>query len=315
MIIIEDDIYAKQYAFLYNKGLKHIEIANKLKIPPSTLSKKIKNYFINGLLLEYYNVFIDKLMLDSWVYIFILNQRTKLSRCFTNRNFPKPTIMYYSPLPRPTYILYYLSYKSGRGEEPEPIPLTCLDLRLCRVKVYGSVKETIVPIEDYVNRKISLTSTIRSRHYSVSEIDDVDDYISRLFYIVSNPPLKNYKLRRLVEEIVSKNMTLHVFRNHYYKHINRNIVHRRILYRGYPRTYAIIQITSSGPLLLVEAVLNDMFDKGLLIGIDQVNIISYEPSILIIHAWVDPDKVWDEKIVFDNVPNIYYDIFIVKHII
>ncbi|ADI32292.1 hypothetical protein [Staphylothermus hellenicus] len=314
MFNIDDDNYAKQYAYLYNKGLKHVEIASVLQIPSSTLSRKIKNYFRNGILLEYYNVFIDKLILDSWIYIIILSQRTKLSKCF-KKNIPKPTITYYSPLPRPTYILYYLSYKSSRPENPEPISMLDIDLSLCRVKVYGAIKETIIPRENYINKKINLTHTIRSKNQEVSGIDDIDDYIGRLFYLVSNPPLKNYKLRNLVEEIFSKNSTLHIFRNHYYKRLYKAIIYKRIVYRRYPRVYAIIQTTLSGSLLNLESMLNDMLNKGLLIGVDQVNVISYEPLILILHAWIDPDIVWNNDIVLDYLPNIFYDIYVVKQIL
>lgn len=52
MFNIDDDNYAKQYAYLYNKGLKHVEIASVLQIPSSTLSRKIKTileteYYLN----------------------------------------------------------------------------------------------------------------------------------------------------------------------------------------------------------------------------------------------------------------------------
>lgn len=124
-----------------------------------------------------------------------------------------------------------------------------IDLSLCRVKVYGAIKETIIPRENYINKKINLTHTIRSKNQEVSGIDDIDDYIGRLFYLVSNPPLKNYKLRNLVEEIFSKNSTLHIFRNHYYKRLYKAIIYKRIVYRRYPRVYAIIQTTLSGSLL------------------------------------------------------------------
>ncbi len=308
--------YAKQYATLFNSGLKNIEIARKLGLKASQLSKRVKNLFMNGLLIEYYNVFVDKLLKPSWIYIIEQKQRTSISNCFNKSNYPKPTITYYSPVPRPTYIMYYISY-SGTSSSDEPLPLSMINVRKCRVTSYGLINNVIIPYEDYINNKIYiLERAINSNDYLFERIDYMDEYIAKTFFIASNPPLTNHGILYIVwKALMNENISKHVFKNHYYKHLRNTIVYKRILYRPYNREYAILEYVSVEPVLMFEELINDFLDKGLIVGVDQIHIISYEPLILIAHIWVNSEKLWNPEVLVHEAPNTYYNIWLVKQIV
>jgi hypothetical protein len=307
---------AKQYATLFNSGLKNIEIAEKLGLKASQLSKRVKNLFINGLLIEYYNVFIDKLLKPSWIYIIEQKQRTSISKCFNTGNYPKPTVTYYSPIPRPTYIMYYLSHP-GTSLGDEPLPFSIINVRKCRVSSYGLINNVVIPYEDYVNNKIYvLEKAINSNDYPSERIDYMDEYIAKTFFIASNPPITNHGTLDIVLKILmNENISKHVFRNHYYKHLRNTIIYKRILYRPYNREYAILEYVSVEPILMFEELINNFLNKGLIVGIDQIHIISYEPLILVAHIWVNPEKLWDPEVLVYETPNTYYNIWLVKQIV
>ncbi len=312
-LINNDEYIAKNYSLLSSMGFSQKEVSSLLGLPQSLLSRKIRRLNEHGYVLEYYNVFLDKLVYPTWIYFIESTQRTPLSKCFMDKNFYAPDLLFFSPICRSTYIAYYISRKYKDSEESSgPIRLDSIDYTKCRIH-YDYIKETIIPIEDFIDKRIYVLNGIRSSNFNVTA-DVYDDYIARLFFILTNPPMKYYGLMKLVERITINTFALDVFKNHYYSHVREKIVFKRYLYRKKPREYAILRIISTS-FTLVEELLNEMFANQLIIGIDQIFVLSYQPVSLVIHCWVDPEKIWDNSIVLEEFSNTYYYIYLVRRIL
>ena len=312
-LINVDEYIAKNHSLLSSMGFSQKEVSSLLGLSQSFLSRKIRRLNEYGYVLEYYNVFLDKLVYPTWIYFIESTQRMPLSKCFIDKNFYAPDLLFFSPINRSTYIAYYISRKHKDSEESSgPLKLDSIDYTKCRIH-YDYVKETIIPIEDFVDEKIYILNGIRSSNFNVT-VDVYDDYIARLFFILTNPPIKYYGLMKLVKRMTINTFALDVFKNHYYSHVREKIVFKRYLYRKKPREYVILRIISTS-FNLVEELLNEMFANQLIIGIDQIFVLSYQPVSLVIHCWVDPEKIWDDSIVLEEFSNTYYYIYLVRRIL
>jgi len=294
--------YAMKYADLYNSGLRASDIAKMLGLSLSGLSRRLKKWFNGGVLYKYYNVLVDVAVnLKTRAYVVSLNQRLPIYECI---DMPRPMLMYYSPIPRPTYIAYYMA---RREEYPK---INDVNTSICRIVVSGDIERVLQPIEHYSERKVEFTLSHRS-----VELDDVDEYIIRFFFSVFNPPVQGSISVNDIANLLARFIPPGVFRNHYYRHVYNRVVKKRILYRE-PGTsrYCVAIVYGRGIDAVIE-LLAELYSKRILLGIDQVNFVSSEPAIALVHVWVNLDIIWNHAYSHAKFEHAKYEIYPVKPVI
>ncbi len=295
---LSEKVFAITYADLYNKGYKYSEIAAKLGLSKSSLSRRVSLLYERGILYTYYNIYLDKLLSPSWFYILKLYRRVVFNKCI---DLPRPTIAYYTPYPRPTYMLYYIAYGS------KPFGRNDINNDVCEIIVESSVEKVLQPTEHYSVREIFFIED--NNHY---EVDDIDEYIARIIYRFSNPPLSIKDIYRFLVEVITKYISYNVFKNHFYRHLYKRIVKKRIIYRETDQ-YSVILVYSSSKNDFIKTV-KQLYVNGIVNGVDQVNVLSLEPFIAVMHCWVDRNALWNDKIIHEDIKYTRYYIYLVKQV-
>ena len=301
MALSSDRFTASLYADLRNSGLRNIDIAKKLSVSNPTLSRMVSRWFSEGVLYSYYNISLEHLTKPAHVYVFTVDQRIDLKDLRIIRH---STVSYYSPLPRPTYICYCIACN-------EPVYDDRLFMNdMFSEMISGIVKKTLFPVEHYTRRSIDFIGSSKP-----VKVDDYDEYIVRVLFKLSNPPLTGQDELRLIHHVITRYMSFTTFKNHYYRHVFNKLVRRRIVFRGFENSVYAIMLIYSNSLNNAEKLLRELYIRGILNGVDQVNVVEVDPTIALAHVWVNEDYLWNENISHEYIGYTKYDIYFVKPII
>ena len=291
--ICNSDELAKIIVEKYNSGEKNTEISKQLGLSPSTLSRRIKELLHKGIIREYYNIALEKLLAPSWVYIIKTKQRISFKKCFSSKIVPD--VIFWSPYPRPIYILYFLSRKD------DPIDYKTIT-PFCELTVHGRIARTIVPEE----KPISGTIEIAGNQQFKEVYDDIDEIILKFIFRYINPPrIGEIKLHKKILEL-SYMLPPTSIKYHYYNHIYKKAVIKRLIYRPFGR-YAIMFVVSEGTAIL-HGLIQELSTNGLLIGVDQIFVLSTIPTVAILHVWINEEKAWDPDNHHKFLGHVYYEI-------
>ncbi len=291
--ICSNDELAKIIVEKYNSGEKITDISKQLGLSPSTLSRRIKELFYTGIIREYYNIALEKLLAPSWIYIIKTKQRISLNKCFYSRIVPD--IVFWSPYPRPTYVLYFLSRKN------DPIDYKAIT-PFCELVVQGKIAKTIIPEE----KPISGTIEIRENNQFQEVNDDVDELILKFIFKYVNPPrIGEVKLHKKILDL-SYMIPPASIKYHYYNHVYKKAIVKRLIYRPYGR-YAIMFVVSEGTEIL-HGLIRVLTANGLLVGVDQIFVLSTIPAVAVLHVWINEEKAWDPDNHHKFLGHVYYEI-------
>ncbi len=303
------NITPELYADLRNYGYSNREIAMEIGIPQSTLSKKISTWFRNGLLLDYYNVYLDKLMYPIEVCILVFNQRISIESVIYKKH---PLTVYFSPIPKPTYFIYrriyfedhYMNYSFYKNNYKD----------VYRVILCSVVEKTLIPREEYVNSKIELNYNDDSCINSSYIIDEYDQYLAETLFKYYNPPI-SVKGSVVISKELTSMMRDSLYRNHYYRHLRNKLVKKRIIVRDLTKLeYSILLVYTNSLSKLID-IIYTLHNREIIGGVDQVNFISTEPVIALIHSWINRDKYWRHEVNHEYFSETRYDIYLIKQII
>lgn len=298
---IDERIFIHKYLELLDYGLKDKDIAYKMGFSPSSLSRRLNRLYDRGLLRIYFNVFLDRLRSKTWVYMVSFNQRISVDKCMENIRVYRPTTVYYSPIPRPTYILYYVAV--GR----EPLREDDLDREYCDIELSGPIENVAQPIEKPGRRDVYFKYSHDIFTTNNIVVDDIDEYISKIFYKVFNPPMIGRRILSVLTEKITHYIPPNVFRYHYYSHLYGKVIRKRIIFRE-PSIYSLV-ILHTTSLEKLEKILSILYEKNILNGIDQVNILSEEPITALVHCWIREDNIWSHNIIHKNISDTRYDVY------
>lgn len=297
------------YADLRNSGFSNREIASKLNIPESAVSRKINQWFQQGFLLTYYNVYLDKLLYPIELSVIELNQRVSIDTYLYQIH---PLTIYYSPLPKPTYFIYRRKYSEIDENYVNRVVQEGVCKKLCRVTIKGVIEKTIEPREEYCYSRITLENTLDNREEL--NVDEHDQFLAEMFFKYFNPPVSpiesNSFLIRSIQDLVRTN----TYRNHYYRHLYNKLVKKRIVIRDFAKLDYSIIVLYTESLSSFYQVIYSLWSREIIEGIDQVNFISTDPVIAIIHCWISRDKYWSHETTHEVFFNTRYDIHIVKQV-
>lgn len=306
------DATPQLYADLRNSGYTDREIARKIGISSSYLSKIVGLWTEQGVLLKYYNVLLDKLPDSIQICMYTLDQRISISSFLYSMH---PLTIYFSPFPRPTYIVYRRSGRSSsKSLEAIDCPLSCepSSKSLWRLVLSGVVEMAIAPLETYADPKIELLAS--SGQLSL-DLDEYDQYIAEQFFKYFNPPAPlNYSARALANSI-SNLLKGYTYKNHYYRHLFNKVIKKRFIVRDISSLDYAVLVLYSSDLNSSLKILSSLYSKELLAGIDQVNFISLDPAIAVAHCWIDRDSVWTSDLVHSHFENSRYEIYQVRQIL
>ncbi|MET1159829.1 MAG: hypothetical protein ABWW65_02600, partial [Thermoprotei archaeon] len=130
MICDNDMGLAIKYVDYRNQGFSLREISSMIQIPLTSLMRRIKRLYKEGFIYKYYNVIFSNIKnYYTYIYVLELRQRISLSYCIHGL---KPTLIYYSPLPKPLFILYYLVTRDSLNLD--------IDTSICRILLGGLVE-------------------------------------------------------------------------------------------------------------------------------------------------------------------------------
>lgn len=283
------------YADYLNRGYRLNELSELTGVSPSTLTNRLKKFFNRGLLKLYYNVIFQRLPIGIRFLAVSLSRRQKMDRCIENKI--DLITGFYTPTPTLTYFIYVNQTSSGEIEFN-----TCE----CRVLFDENVLSSLIPVENYVEKRIELYEPDRALNY----VDDDDLAIVKdILRYYNPPPLGNIDYIKLSKALYS-NEEFGRRKMHFYKHVLNKLVVKRVLYRE-PSSYSITIIYANG-LKETACLLNDLVAKGLIKGVDQVNVISLNPFIAIAHCWVNEVLLWDTNFIEEHKGIYRYEVFVVR---
>lgn len=299
MVSTSNDEYSVSalYADYLNRGYKLRDLSEFTKVSPSTLTNRLKKFFSKGLLKVYYNVIFQKLPIKVRFIAVSFNHRQRIDKCIGNKL--DLITGFYTPTPTLTYFIYV---NQRFGEEIE------FNTGRCRVVLDEEICSSLIPIENYVGKKIELHKPDETRQ----TMDEQDlEIVREIFHYFNPPPFGNLSYIKLIKGLNNPSG----FRRkkiHFYKHVLNKLVVKRILYRE-PSSYSIIIIYSNG-LKETTYLLNNLVAKGFLKGVDQVNVISFNPFIAVVHCWINEELLWDTNYVDEWKDHYRYEVYLVKRI-
>jgi len=290
---------------LLNNYEKIADVVKEMNIPRSTLYNYIRRMILKGYYIKYYSAYLHRISEPLIASIITLNQRIYATSFLKKL---KPVTIYYTPYPKPTYIIYSDMDCDGL----EQILYSSRYADILEIKVCSIIEESLIIREVYSKR-----SVILQRDQSVYEKtqDYIDDFITKIFFKLFNPPLNIDEKRMIIKNIARRNIGVNVFRNHFYRHVYNKTVFKRYIYRDINRyRYAVMFIQSSN-LNVVEQLLNRLIDLKILGGVDHANVLSFDPFTAVFHIWVDDDSLWDDSVIHEYFNLVKYDFYIVKQVV
>jgi len=290
---------------LLNNHEKIADVVKELNIPRSTLYNYIRRMIMKGYYTRYYTVYLHRLSEPLTTSIIILSQRVYASSLLRKL---KPVTIYYSPYPKPTYIIY----SDMDCDELEQVLYSSRYADILEIRVCSFIEESLVIREVY-----SKQSVVLQRDQGVYEKvqDYIDDYIAKIFFKLYNPPLNIYEKTAAIKDIARKYIGINVFRNHFYRHVYNKVVFKRYIYRDTSRYNYTVMYLQCSSLNLAEQLLNKLFNMGILGGIDQANVLSFDPFTAVLHIWIDEENLWDVNMTHEYFNIAKYDFYIVKQVI
>jgi len=299
---IEDKITPQLLADLYNRGLTTSKISEVLGIRHQVLSRLASRWFNEGILAEYFNTALHKLRNEISVAAIALNQRLNVLESI---KLVKPIAVYFSPLPKPVYIAYFEETCTDLEEAfLERISHVALNIVHC-----GKVESSPRVFEEYVNYNLRLEILDDDK-----VIDDIDELIVKIYFQIFNPPPIGYHYRDIVLKSIEQHMKLSTYRNHFYRHVNKKAVWWRVLHRPLAKRYGILLVHSPS-IVEAQSVILKLKEADVIVGVDQVNVISMDPFIGVVHAWVDEERLWSELHNHREIKYAKYELYLVKRLL
>ncbi len=288
----------KWIAYLYNKGYKKKEIANKFGIAPSTLSTYIGRAFSHGLLEEYFYIPLENLPYSSLFFHVRFEQRIRPDQCI---NASKPDIMYYQSIPSPHYLYIYLSAKNTDLSIVKPY---------CKIISEGVIEETRVLDISPTDNTLEIWKPRLS-----GPLDEIDELIMKTLFTLYNPPEYRLDLYGLTEYF-SKYLPRNMFVYHYTRHVLRkNAVKRYIFVKDPWNSEHCLLYLVSNDLARLWSMVELLYNIGILQAVYTLFILSRDPAIVWINARCSRDKVSDPSIVHQPVKDSFYEIYFMEKLI
>ncbi|MEM1634912.1 MAG: helix-turn-helix domain-containing protein [Thermosphaera sp.] len=282
---------------LYNEGASLKEVSKKLGLKPSHISHLISKGFENEVLFKYYNILMKPLGSRRPTFLMIeMTQKAEVSACIDNKR--RILSIYYSFSRKPLLVMYIL--------ERAPIPEEVLEIntQICNIVFSGTVEDVIIPLENYTERRIDFKLIDESQ--LVPPKDSIDELIIFEMYNLFNPPLQgNVRVTDILAHISKKYMLKNIL-FHYYNHV-KDLTYPRLIYRT-GGVYSLARIVSP-TISLMSRLVNTLFKNGLLVGVDQINLLSKQPAIAVLHGWFDPFKLNDPRVHHETIESSTYEIY------
>lgn len=282
--MILDDTLAETIALL-NNGVSLAEASRMLGISRSQLSRRLNTLMKRGAVLKYLNVFIDRLHTPVSVMISEAKQKAQGLRCLIGS--PPTVISYYSYAARPVTISYVRDDYSG-------VDAGSIVAGTCRAVFYGRITQVLIPLQEAeaVKPRFRLIDS-RELVGSPAPLDEADEIIALELFRVFNPCTitGNWRLNDLVK-IVEGSLGARDTRHHMVRHVNA-LTLKRYVYRG-DGVYAVI-LVASDTLETLATLLSQLKESGILIDVEQVNMIGSNPFTGLIHAWISPYKLYEPE--------------------
>jgi len=291
-----NDVFFKAITLL-NNGVSLSDASRMLGVNRSQLSRRLNTMLKRGLLSRYLNVFINHLRKP--VSIVITETRQKLSRppCLLGR--PPVVISYYSYAGRPVLISYVGEDYSGVSVD------SVANTSVCRVIIYGKVLRVLLPFRDPSTGMIGLEDP---ESFMLKEVflDDVDDLIALELFRLFNPSTMDKWTLRDLAEVIKARLGISDVYYHLSRHVS-SIVRRRYIYRG-GGTYSLT-LVASDKLSSLVTLINQLVGSGILVDVEQVNLVSESPYTGLVHGWVSLEKLYDPFEGHDFVERASYTIY------
>lgn len=262
----------------------------------SQLSRRLSRAIERGVIVKYLNVLIDHLATPVSILIYELRQKTRDLQCFYEK--PPVVVSYYSYIGRPVVLSYV------KGDYGEAI-VEFSTIRACRLILHERVKKVLIPLMDPESSTIRL---LDSKDVARSKVhtDEVDSEIALELFRVFNPsPIGNWRVKELAERLESSTGLKDAF-YHLTRHVHA-LTRRKYIYRD-SGVYALILASADTPSTLT-ALLAQLASARIILDLEQVNAVSTEPFLGVIHAWISLEALYDSKRGHDPVEKASYYIY------
>lgn len=274
---------------MLNKGFKKSEVAEKLGIHPSILSTRLSRGLKYSYIIEYYIVDLASLPDPSYYYIVESHQRINVGDYFRD---VKPDIILWNPIPRPTYLLLYLS--------PLREPVVEYDAYV-KVRESGRIESTYrVLIDEDGNTILEKVKGLGIRDY-------YDYIISVSIAKLYTPPLATYTLRELAN-LLLKYVGKNTFYYHWYNHLYNRVIYKQYVYiSSMNPTYCMVNVSLAEEHIL-HVVIDELYGNGILSAIEVVYMTGREPYSYIVLGWCDRGRLYDYRVMHGRINNAFYEI-------
>ncbi|MEM1628427.1 MAG: helix-turn-helix domain-containing protein [Desulfurococcaceae archaeon] len=274
---ISDTIY--KLIAMFNLGHNLMEISEALGYSVSNISRILNRLVEKGIVSKYLSIFIDRLRPPPTVLVVEYRQKCP-EKCVHSGL--RRIITYFSFAGRPVEI-HYINEELKADDIDSNV-----NTSICRILFYGKVLDVLIPFERIEEKGIELYKTVNIP--GLDKLDEIDELILIDMFRLFNPcTLGNWKVNDLLS-ILSKRLGISNLHHHYYRHIHK-LLHRRLVLRG-GGEYVILFTINPG-ISGLEKLLNELIHSGILIGIDQVNLINRSPCIALVHGWGNLSYLYD----------------------
>lgn len=283
---------------LLNRGYKLTEICNEINCNNYTkLSRLINKLLKENILSKHYIPVLEALGKPISITILVKNQKTP-SPCISR--YVRSIISFYSYLGNPVEIYYLLDDCSIIEEE--------IDTSQCKLELCEPLIKTIIPLERMDSLKAELTPvTNLLKTGKNTYLDHADTNILLDIFRLYNPPMENtWKLSEIINMFRDKT-GLKGIKYHYYSHIHGKytIQHYTIKMNN---DFSLI-LTYTPTMRELETLINTLLNNEFITGIWQISCMSTTPTITLIHAWSNMEKLVDPLNVHEYIKNTTYTVY------
>lgn len=274
---------------MLNNGKKLAELYGESAYTAYRLARSL---LIKGVVSKHLIVPLEALPTKISIAILSKHQKTK-DPCF---KVTPPTITrYYSYAGNPVEIYYLLGDCST--------VLDNVNASKCHLELCENLLETLVPLEKPDVQEITMFP-LETPRGKFQKLDALDVSIALDVFRLNNPPFKNtWRVKELINTL-EKRLGIKGVRYHYYEHIHK-LVHYTVKGDG---SFVLLLVYSSTRREL-EAVVNELLNKGFIAGTWQAHCISKVPLTALVYAWGYVNKFVEPGYVHESVSNTSYTLY------
>lgn len=277
--------------YMVNKGYTLLEVASRLGVSPSKLSKTITNLVKKGVVSRHVLVPLSPSGLQASIAILRHYQKSNLE-CLPK--YFKVIAKYYS-FKGSLVEIYVL------GEKPEVIK-EHVDSSLCALDLCDVVKGTLLPLLTSDSRIVFEAFQITG-----SELDSIDYVVLQEVFRLFNPPLSYEVAQTKTLLLLLQSRTgLRKLRWHFYKHVYKFLRKRLALRMN--NDFLILAVYAPS-LSRVQMLLEVLVGTGLLSDAWQLLVLSEAPLVGLLFAWGNFERFLDLSTTHEVVNNIAYEVY------